>query len=327
MKIENLLRDQIKKVDTTCPQNNQLIKALLGYLANLKDNDINKRLLGELVSKYALAEKQLRNLSNELIKKQQLLDEDLKAAAEIQKRLLPQKTFVAENLEIAWIFEPCEHMGGDIFNFYQIDPEHLGIYMLDVSGHGVPAAMITVSVSQFLQQNTGHLVKEKENSSLMAPAQVLNALEKEFPFERFNNFFSISYVIINTKSGDTIYSNAGHPYPILLRKNNKMELLDKKGPIIGLGDLNIIDDRKTGFKEGHLKMKSGDKLFIYTDGIVEYQNHNEEFYGEDRFYRKLKILRNESVQNIIDQCIRSLMEFGNNTRPQDDITLFGLELK
>lgn len=327
MKDENLLRDQIKKVDTKSPQNNQLIKALLGYLANLKDNDINKRLLGELVSKYALAEKRLRNLSNELIKKQQLLDEDLKAAAEIQKSLLPQKTFVDEKLKIAWIFEPCEHMGGDIFNFFQIDPEHLGIYMLDVSGHGVPAAMITVSVSQFLQQNTGQSIKEKGSSSLMAPAQVLNALEKEFPFERFNNFFSITYIVINTKSGDIIYSNAGHPNPILLRKNNKMELLNKKGPIIGFGDLNFIDDRKIEFKEYHLKMKSGDKLFIYTDGIVEYQNHNKEFYGEDRFYSNLKILRNESVQNIIDQCLRSLMEFGNNTKPQDDITLFGLELK
>jgi sigma-B regulation protein RsbU (phosphoserine phosphatase) len=94
-----------------------------------------------------------------------------------------------------------------------------------------------------------------------------------------------------------------------------------------LGDLNFLEDREIGFKEGHLKMKSGDKLFIYTDGIVEYQNHNEEFYGEDRFYRNLKILKNESVQNIIDQCISSLMEFGNNTKPQDDITLLGLELK
>lgn len=327
MKIENLLRDQIKKVVTSTPKNNQLIKVLLEYLADLKDNEINKRLLEELVSKYASAEEQLRSLSNELVKKQQLLDENLKAAAEIQKSLLPQETFAAENLEIAWIFEPCEHMGGDIFNFFQIDHEHLGIYMLDVSGHGVPAAMITVSVSQFLQQNAVHLIKKKGNPSLMATAQVLDALEKEFPFERFNNFFSITFVVINTKSGDTKYSNAGHPYPILLRKNNTMELLNKKGPIIGLGDLSFIDGHEIGFKEGHLKMKSGDKLFIYTDGIVEYQNHNEELYGEDRFYSNLKILKNESVQNIIDQCLRSLMEFGNNTTPQDDITLFGLELK
>ena len=215
-------------------------------------------------------------------------------------------------------------MGGDIFNIFQIDAEHLGIYMLDVSGHGVPAAMVTVSVSQFLQQNTVQMLK---NSSFMSPTQVLNALDKEFPFERFNNFFTITYFIINTKNGDTIYSNAGHPYPILLRKNETLELLKKGGPTIGMRDFDVLDDRKIRFEEGQLKIKPGDKLFIYTDGIVEYQNDNEEFYGDDRFYNSLKVLKNESVHNIIDQCIKSLMEFGNNTSPQDDITLLGLELK
>jgi len=324
MKIEDLLRYQIRKLDTRSPQNILIVKTLLEYLANLKDNDINKRLLGELVSKYALAEKRLKSLNIALIEKQQRLNEDLKAAAEIQKSLLPPKTFVMENLEIAWTFKPCEQMGGDIFNIFQVDAEHVGIYMLDVSGHGVPAAMITVSVSQYLQQNSVHMLK---NSSLMAPAQVLNALDKEFPFERFDNFFTITYVIINTKNGDTIYSNAGHPYPILFRKSEAVELLKKGGPSIGMGDLNFIDDRKIEFEEGRLTIKPGDKLFIYTDGIVEYQNYNEEFYGDDRFYRNLKMLKNESLQNIIDQCITSLMEFGDNTKPQDDITLLGLELK
>jgi len=324
MNIKDLIKDQIKKSDSKGSQNNQLIKALLEYSANEKENDINKRLLRQLISKYALAEKQLRSLNNELIEKDQRIDIDLKAAAEIQKSLLPQTTFVVENLEIAWKFEPCGHMGGDIFNIFQIDSEHLGIYMLDVSGHGVPAAMVTVSVSQFLQQNT---VQKLKNSSFMSPTQVLNALDKEFPFERFNNFFTITYFIINTKNGDIIYSNAGHPYPILLRKNETLELLKKGGPTIGMRGFEVLDDRKFRFEEGHLKIKPEDKLFIYTDGIVEYQNDNEEFYGDDRFYNSLKVLKNESVHNIIDQCIKSLMEFGNNTSPQDDITLLGLGLK
>ena len=324
MNIKDLIKDQIKNSDIKGFQNKQLMKALLEYSANEKENDINKRLLRELITKYALAEKQLRSLNNELIEKDQRIDIDLKAAAEIQKSLLPQTTFLVNNLDIAWKFEPCEHMGGDIFNIFLMDAEHLGIYMLDVSGHGVPAAMVTVSVSQFLQQNSIQLLK---NSSFMAPAEVLNALEKEFPFERFNNFFTITYFIINTKNGDTIYSNAGHPSPILLRKNETLELLKKGGPTIGLGDFDAIDDRKIGFKEGKLKIKHGDKLFIYTDGIVEYQNDKEELYGEGRFYKSLKKQENESVQNMIDQCIKSLMEFGNNTSPQDDITLLGLRLK
>ncbi len=324
MNIKDLIKDQIKNSDIKGFQNKQLMKALLEYSANEKENDINKRLLRELITKYAIAEKQLRSLNNELIEKDQRIDIDLKAAAEIQKSLLPQTTFLADNLEIAWKFEPCEHMGGDIFNIFQIDAEHLGIYMLDVSGHGVPAAMVTVSVSQFLQQNTVQMLKK---SSFMSPTQVLNALDREFPFERFNNFFTMTYIIINTKNGDTKYSNAGHPYPILLRKNETLELLKKGGPTIGMREFDVVDNRKIRFEEGQLKIKLGDKLFIYTDGIVEYQNDNEEFYGDDRFYNSLKELKNESVHNIIDQCINLLMEFGNNTRPQDDISLLGLEFK
>ena len=324
MKIKNLIKDQLRKTDIKGSQDKQLLKELLEYLADEKEKDINRRLLRDLVSKYALAEKRLRSLNNELIEKDQRIDIDLKAAAEIQKSLLPQKTFLEENLEIAWKFEPCEHMGGDIFNIFKIDAEHLGIYMLDVSGHGVPAAMVTVSVSQFLQQNSAQLL---QNSSIIAPAEVLNALDKEFPFERFNNFFTITYFIINVKNGDTIYSNAGHPFPILLHKSETVELLKKGGPTVGIGDFYDLDDGKIKFEEGQLKMKPGDKLFIYTDGIVEYQNKKKELYGEDRFYKSLKKQENESVQNMIDQCIKSLMEFGNNTSPQDDITLLGLELK
>ena len=324
MKIKNLIKDQLRKTDIKGSHDNQLLKELLEYLADEKEKDINRRLLRDLVSKYALAEKQLRSLNNELIEKDQRIDLDLKAAAEIQKSLLPQKTFFEENIEIAWKFEPCEHMGGDIFNIFKIDAEHLGIYMLDVSGHGVPAAMVTVSVSQFLQQNSAQLL---QNSSIMAPAEVLNALDKEFPFERFNNFFTITYFIINVKNGDTVYSNAGHPYPILLHKSETIELLKKGGPTVGIGAFDDLDDGKIKFEEGQLKLKPGDKLFIYTDGIVEYQNDKEEFYGDDRFYNSLKTQKAESVTNMIDQCINSLMEFGNNTNPQDDITLLGLELK
>ncbi|MGI9570669.1 MAG: PP2C family protein-serine/threonine phosphatase, partial [Desulfobulbia bacterium] len=317
MKIKNLIKDQLRKTDIKGSQDSQLLKELLEYLADEKEKDINRMLLRDLVSKYALAEKRLRSLNEELIEKDQRINIDLKAAAEIQKSLLPQKTFFEENLEIAWKFEPCEHMGGDIFNIFKIDDEHLGVYMLDVSGHGVPAAMVTVSVSQFLQQNSVQLQK---NSSIMPPAEVLDALDKEFPFERFNNFFTITYFIINVKNGDTVYSNAGHPFPIHLHKNESIELLKKGGPTIGLGDFDAIDDRKIRFKEGQLKLKPGDKLFIYTDGIVEYQNDKEELYGDDRFYNSLKTQKAESVTNMIDKCIYSLMEFGNNTNPQDHIT-------
>jgi sigma-B regulation protein RsbU (phosphoserine phosphatase) len=324
MNIKKLLNDLQKQEDSTSVLVNQFLKALLEYSAREKENDINKRLLRKLITKYALAEKNLRNFNDELVAKNRRIEADLRAAAEIQRSLLPTNTHFTDQFVMAWAFQPCEHMGGDIFNIFQVDDEHLMIYVLDVSGHGVPAAMITVSVSQFLQQI---LVSEKRNMPSKGPAIVLDALDREYGFERFNSFFTISYFVINLKTGQATYGNAGHPYPIHLQKSGTMELLKAAGPCIGMRDFDFIDNRKIRFGEGEFLIEPGDKIFLYTDGIVEYQNGNGKFYGEDRFYRTIRMLRNEPVGEAIVSLIKFLTEFGGNTPPQDDITLLGLEMK
>ncbi|MCK5202391.1 MAG: serine/threonine-protein phosphatase, partial [Desulfobacterales bacterium] len=177
-----------------------------------------------------------------------------------------------------------------------------------------------------------HLLKRKYGKSsrthqLRTPAEVLTALDAEFPFERFNNFFTITYMLINTKSGNLRYSNAGHPHSIILRKNGNLELLQKGGPAIGMGDFHLLTGQADRFEEGRPQLNPGDKLFVYTDGIVEYQNPDGQFYGSDRFYETLNSLQGESVADIVAQSIRSLMDFGNPAKPLDDITLLGLELK
>lgn len=332
MKFDDSIKDKIRELDIKNPQFASLLKQALEYWASLKDNDINNQLLQDLVFKYSAAEKKMKQLNQELLDKQKRLDDDLASAAQIQKSLLPRKIDSAENLEVAWEFEPCEHMGGDIFNMFQLDDTHWGIYMLDVSGHGVQAAMVTVSVSQFLQPNSGHLFNTKSEDhgasyQPRTPAEVLAALDIEFPFERFNNFFTITYMIINTKTGDLIYSNAGHPHSILLRKDGKMELLQKGGPAIGIGDLHLLGDHEIRYREGKLQIHPGDKVFVYTDGITEYQNPAGEFYGTDRFYETINAQKGQPVADIVARSIKSLMAFGSPAEPQDDITLLGLALK
>ena len=332
MKFEDSLKNTILEIDIKNPQYALLLKQALEYWASLKDNGINNQLLQDLVFKYSVAEKKLKQLNQELLDKQKRLDDDLASAAEIQKSLLPHKIDSTENLDVAWKFEPCEHMGGDIFNMFQLDEHHWAFYMLDVSGHGVQAAMVTVSVSQFLQPNSGHLFSKKSGKSadsieIKTPAEVLVALDKEFPFERFNNFFTITYMIINTKTGELRYSNAGHPHSIVMRENEKLEFLNKGGPAIGMGDLRLLTGRLDRFEEGRSQLNPGDKLLVYTDGIVEYQNRDDELYGTQRFCETLEALREASINEMVKQSIRSLMNFGRNAKPQDDITLLGLELK
>jgi sigma-B regulation protein RsbU (phosphoserine phosphatase) len=332
MDFEKSLSDKIKKYDIKKPHQAMLVKEILEYWASLKDTGINNQLLQDLVLKYSSAEKKLKQLNQELLDKQKRLDADLAAAAQIQKSLLPHRIDSARNMVVAWEFEPCEHMGGDIFNMFQLDDDHWAFYMLDVSGHGVEAAMITVSVSQFLQPNSGHLFKRNTGQSppshrLMTPAEVLAGLDAEFPFERFNNFFTIAYMIINTRTGELRCSNAGHPYSIVMHKSGRMELLQKGGPAIGTGDFRLLTKQADRFEEECHQLHPGDKLFIYTDGIVEYQNRNGEFYGTRRFYETLEAQRREPIYDMVEQSMKSLMNFGNNAKPQDDITLLGLELK
>ena len=331
MNFDDLLRDQIEQLDLQNPQNGPLIKQVLEYWASLKDTGINNQLLQELVLKYSASEKRLNQLNEELLDKQKRLDADLVAAAQIQKSLLPHRIDSTINLSIAWKFKPCEHTGGDIFNMFQLDDNHWALYMLDVSGHGVQAAMITGSVAQFLQPNSGHLIKPifdgATNSRIRTPAEVLTALDDEFPFERFNNFFTITYMIINARTGDVRYSNAGHPHSILVRKEGHLELLSKGGPAIGMADFHLLSGQAERFEEGRLQLNRGDKLFVYTDGIVEYQKADGEFYGTERLCETLLTLKSKSITDMIEQSIESLMDFGDHTKPQDDITILGIGLK
>ena len=331
MKDDKVLREQLKNLDVKNPGNALFVKQLLEYRAINRDNEATNQLLHELVFKYAAAEKELVKLNRELQEKQNRLDEDLEAAAKIQRSLLPRKINSVENFEVAWNFEPCKYIGGDIFNIIRLDQDHWLIYMLDVSGHGVPAALVAASVSNVLQPHTGYILKKVKDSlqdqAIIRPFKVLETLNRDYPLERFNNFFTITYIIFDTASGQLTYSNAGHPYPILLRENGELILMKKGGPIIGVIEPHTATAKKCLFGEEQLKMYPGDKLFVYTDGIIEYQNQHKELYGSERFYNHLLELRNRSVSEMVEIVLKSLLEFGNLTKPQDDISLLGLELK
>jgi sigma-B regulation protein RsbU (phosphoserine phosphatase) len=261
--------------------------------------------------------------NKELLEKQRRLEEDLKAAAGIQKSLLPAKIPSIQNVSVVWRFQPCDLIGGDIFNVCRLDQDSMGIYMIDVSGHGVPASLVTVSVSQMLHPESGYLKRIRSDAAgveIVSPAEVLVALDREYPLERFDKFFTIVYMVLDTHRELLRYCSAAHPPPVLLRTSGSLELLDKAGTIIGLGGV-------VPFEEEAIRLAAGDKLILYTDGVLECQNEHGDFYGESRFHSLLQELRGHSVDQILDGVLDSLTAFAGGLNFQDDVSLLGVELK
>jgi sigma-B regulation protein RsbU (phosphoserine phosphatase) len=257
----------------------------------------------------------IENQKRELQTKQKMLEMDLDAAAAIQQSLLPNGSQNVDNIQIAWKFKPCEQIGGDIFNIHSVDERSVAFYMLDVCGHGVPAALISVAASQFLNGKDG---LRGNNCELVSPEAVLNKLDRAFPFERFNSYFSIIGMTIDVTEGLLTYSCAGHPAPILLRQNGTMDILDHRGPIIGSG-WGQSYDQKT------IILETGDKIILYTDGLIENRNSAGEDYSKSRFYDALKKSLDLPIQKIVDTVYGEMKHFYRGAKPDDDISLMGVE--
>jgi sigma-B regulation protein RsbU (phosphoserine phosphatase) len=248
-------------------------------------------------------------------------EENLKAAAVIQQSLLPLYAPKVASFDFAWQFLPCERVGGDLYNLFWLDETRLGIYVMDVSGHGVPAAMVTTSVAQALDPYRGRLLKRTIDfppfCELVPPAEVLAELNRDYPIERFNKLLTICYLVLDIRCGKVLYSNAALPLPFLIRADGRVETLIEGGTIIGIGD-------GAAYEEGEVFMEKDDRLFIYTDGIIEYLDKRGEPYGEKRLVSELKGASGETLQTACARVIQSLMNFGNQQQPQDDITLLGI---
>lgn len=265
----------------------------------------------------------LKKTNEELVQKQKSLDDDLFAASIIQQSFLPPLKLNLQNLKMSYIWMPLNKIGGDFFNAVQYENEKVVFYIADVSGHDVPSALVTIAISQFINQvNT-------ISNSLTSPNEMLKLLDLEFPLERFDRYFTIFYLILDQRSGNLVYSSAGHPPAIILKKNQNFKILDKGGIIIGLNLKKPDEDRAPiqAFTEGVETLEEGDKIFLYTDGVIEVKNQDGECYGQNRLFNLLESIKHKSVENIIDKVYESFMTFGNQVAFQDDISLIGFEFK
>ncbi len=266
-----------------------------------------------------------RNLALEkLVAKQVEIDEGLRSAAHIQKSLLPKVLPRTDAFDFSWQFVPCETVGGDLFDVKLLSEDTVMAYLLDVSGHGIASAMVTVSVYQSLSDHTGQLTKRQLDRPpyfhIPGPAEVLRELDLEYPFERFDKFFTMVYLLLEPATGKVTYCNGGHPPPILIRTDGCVEFLHTGATRVGMGG-------QVSYEEAAVTLKKGDRLYLYSDGISEFFSATGELFGVDRLVTCLCENRTQPIDEVVARLMTTLNHFGGDCAAGDDVTMIGLEYR
>jgi phosphoserine phosphatase RsbU/P len=213
-------------------------------------------------------------------------------------------------------FVPCETVGGDIFQVLSLGADRHALWLLDVAGHGVPAAMLTVSVAQSLAPHAG--LVGVPGGEPAAPSQVLARLDAEYPAERFERHFTCAYALLDARRGELRTSLAAHPAPLLVRAGGTVERLTAGGTVIGLSGLLPFDEQAS-------QLRAGDRLLMHTDGVVELEGPDGGAFGEERLADFLAGRRGQPLQPTCDALLAELSAFAGGRPPRDDTTFLALD--
>lgn len=244
------------------------------------------------------------------------LDSELSMATRIQADMLPN-IFPAfperEEFDVFASMTPAKEVGGDFYDFFLIDQQHLGLVMADVSGKGIPAALFMM-ISKILVQNyalTGR-----------SPKEVLESVNEQIcKNNREEMFVTVWFGILDLASGRLTAVNAGHEYPALKEPDGSFELIhDKHGIVVGAME-------GVRYREYELILQPGAKLFLYTDGVAEATNAENELFGTDRMIAALREAENKTTEEVLSSVHNAVNDFVKTAPQFDDLTMLVLEYK
>ncbi len=238
---------------------------------------------------------------------------ELDVAKKIQNSILPKKIPTLENLDIAVNYFPMTQVGGDFYDFHVIDKYKIGIFIADVSGHGVPAAIIASMLK---------VAFSIQAAFAEDPVRVLSRINKSLLGNVGQNFVSASYVFIDLKENIMKVARAGHPTAFhYSTQSMNLNEFNSKGKIIGL-----FPDTNSEVIE--VSISKGDRIVLYTDGVIEARNNRNEMFGEELFKGYIKKhlqLKANDLAKLIMSDVKSWV--GNHINKTDDITILVLDIK
>jgi len=245
------------------------------------------------------------------------VDEEMRLAARLQQDFLPRTLPQFPNMKFATVFRPASWVSGDVYDVMRLDEKHVGFYIADAVGHGVPAALLTMFIKRALVTK----VIEGKNYTLIEPGLALSRLNDDMVGQDLTNFqfATCAYALLNVETLQMRIASGGHPPPILIDKHGDSKELDVSGSLLG-----VFPDQQ--YDTTTVQLNPDDKLLMFSDGVeVAFVNEGPE--QPLRFRQEFGNLSEYDVQTMCDKLVEIINREEGSLHPKDDVTIVGLDLK
>lgn len=233
------------------------------------------------------------------------IEKDLKLAKRVQDTLLTQHYEKIDTLDFKIHYEPMARIGGDIYDICRLSDKVMRVFLADATGHGIQAALVTMLIKG---------IYDKVKLQQIPANEIMSQLGEEFfVYHSLNAFFSAIIIDIDISQNQIEFSSAGHPDQIILRKE-KLETLSSTGKMIGL-------KKKIEYRLEKRSFSKDETLFLYTDGIVEEFNDQDQMFGDESFFPFLESQKGLHPAFLIPDILQALKAFTKGKKMEDDVTL------
>jgi phosphoserine phosphatase RsbU/P len=270
---------------------------------------------------------QLESLNARLSQLNQSMSKDLQAAARVQRSLLPNEPLDCPGIEFAWDYTPCDELAGDFLNYARLDDHHLGLYVVDVSGHGTASALLAVAIGRVLSSvvsATSLLVRTDPftlKRVVTPPATVVEELNRRFPMDSQGGLhFTILYGILDLRTHLFRYACGGHPQPVHLPAGQSARFAPGDGLAVGW-----VDDAE--FDEFQLQLQPGDRLLLYSDGVPEAMDGQLEQLTNERMLAELDRSRDAKLSDQVAHIRQVVDQWCQPKGPLDDVSILAIAIE
>ena len=262
-----------------------------------------------------LQQQQLRQSRDLIASAHETIKADLEQAADIQRARLPRSVDDLRSTSISWCYQPAQGISGDHLDILRLEEDYLGFYLLDVSGHGVGAALRSAAISQLLHPMTGLMQHIKHNG----PADILTRLNAHIVNQNPDIDYMVTMVIglLNPATGELRLASAGHPPSILIEQNHDITELDQSGIPIGI-------DTHTEYRESCLRLNPDTTLLLYSDGLTECVNSQGEHFGRESLIGAVNYASARRETDLLSHIELEVDNWRGHTALRDDLSMLAI---